>query len=773
MSLAPGTRLGPYEVVAVLGAGGMGEVYRARDTRLGRDVAIKVLPAEFAADPDRLRRFEQEARAASALNHPNILVVHDIGSHEGAPYLVSELLEGESLRDRLRDGALPVRTAVDIAVQMAHGLAAAHEKGIVHRDLKPENVFVTRSGHVKILDFGLAKLADSPLSPAGAAEASTFADGTRAGIVLGTVGYMAPEQARGQAVDHRADIFALGCVLYEMLAGKRAFAGDTAADTLTAILNQDPAPLSGLGSGAPPGLQGIVQRSLEKRPADRFSSAHDLALALNAVAEALLTGQLPVESSGKSIVVLPFDNLSPDPENAFFADGLTEELIADLSKVRTLRVISRTSAMLLRGSKKDVPTIAKELNVRYVLEGSVRRAGNSLRITAQLIDAASDTHVWAEKYNGTLDDVFAIQEKVSRAIVDALKLTLTADERHRLAARMIPNVKAFDLYLEARQEAYQGMTERALDRAVRLTSQALDVVGPNPLLYALLAEIEFIYHDQGIHRDEESLRRGESWARKALELEPETAAAFRALGAIEARRGDMVRAIRDLRRANELQVSGETLCFLAWRCSEVGEMAEARRYVAEAVAVDPLLWFCRWSQAWVALLDGDFEAALRRWQDALGSKSDELIKTYFSAIFSAYAGRMGEACDLFGQIVDTGAPAFSMVAVALRALFRRDTETSVGLLGNDALRDVARPDKEFSWWLAAGCSFAGQTDEALHWLSNSIDLGFVNHHFFSTIDPFLAALRGDTRFEALMERAREKQRAFGVTPSAAAPGRRP
>ena len=374
-----GTALGPYRVLEKLGEGGMGEVYRARDARLGRDVAIKVLPAEFATDPDpsagsgssrarsrddRLRRFEQEARAASALNHPNILVVHDIGSHDGAPYLVEELLEGESLRDRLRAGALPVRTAVDLAVQMAHGLAAAHEKGIVHRDLKPENLFVTRDGHVKILDFGLAKLVERPPGPAGAADASTRADQTRAGMVLGTVGYMAPEQARGQAVDHRADIFALGCVLYEMLSGKRAFAGATAADTLTAILSKDPAPLSGVGVSLPAGLQGIVRRSLEKRPEDRFSSAHDLALALTSVAEGLLTEQPSAGPSDKSVVVLPFENLSPDPENAFFADGLTEELIADLSKVRALRVISRTSAMLLKDSKKDVPTIARELGTQ-------------------------------------------------------------------------------------------------------------------------------------------------------------------------------------------------------------------------------------------------------------------------------------------------------------------------------------------------------------------------------------------------------------------------
>jgi serine/threonine protein kinase len=738
----------------------MGEVYRARDTRLGRDVAIKVLPAEFASDPERLRRFEQEARAVAALNHPNILAVYDVGAQEGAPYLVTELLDGETLRELLAGGLLPLRRGVEVAVQIVKGLAAAHEKGIVHRDLKPANVFITKDGHVKILDFGIAKLA----APKGRAElegAPTVVDATEAGTTLGTVGYMSPEQLRGQPVDHRTDIFSFGCVLYEMLSGKRAFAGETAADTITAVLSKDPAPLSGPTGAAAPGLQGILRRSLEKRPEERFSSAHDLALALNAVAEELLTGRPLSDAPAKSIVVLPFDNLSPDPENAFFADGLTEELIADLSKVRTLRVISRTSAMLLKGSKKDVPTIAREFNVRYVLEGSVRRAGNSLRITAQLIDAAEDAHLWAEKYSGTLDDVFAIQEKVSRSIVDALKLTLTADEKDRLAARMIPDVKAFDCYLRARQESYR-LTESALDHAAQLARQALDIVGPNALLYSLVADIEFFYHDQGIHPDEETLRRAESWASKALALEPESAAGFRARGAIEARRGDMVPAIRDLRRAAELQGDGQTLGFLVWMCAEVGKMAEARRYAAEAVAVDPLLWFSRWSHAWVAVLDGDFEAALTRMRGAVGVGGGEPVQILFLAIFAAYAGRLDEACDLFGQVAEAGASALSTVSAALRALFRQDTDAAAQLLGSQALRDLAKLDKEFSWWLAAACSHAGETEEALHWLANSIDLGLVNHHFFSAIDPFLAALRGDTRFEALMERAREKQRAFGV-----------
>ncbi len=273
-----GTRLGPYEIVSALGAGGMGEVWRARDSRLGRDVAIKVLPAEFAADPARLRRFEQEARAIAALDHPNILAIHDVGTHEGVPYLVEELLEGESLRERLVGGALPFRRAVETSVQIAQGLAAAHEKGIVHRDLKPENVFVTSDGRVKILDFGVAKLAP-PRSAEELAKATTVTGATEAGTLLGTVGYMSPEQLRGQSVDHRSDIFSFGCVLHEMLSGRRVFVRNTGPDTISAVLHEEPAALP---PGVPGSLERIVKRCLEKRPDGRFSSAHDLALALQA-----------------------------------------------------------------------------------------------------------------------------------------------------------------------------------------------------------------------------------------------------------------------------------------------------------------------------------------------------------------------------------------------------------------------------------------------------------------------------------------------------------
>jgi serine/threonine protein kinase/tetratricopeptide (TPR) repeat protein len=725
--------IGPYEILSLIGAGGMGEVWKARDTRLGRIVAIKKVKEQHS------ERFKQEARTIAALNHPYICQLFDIGPD----YLVLEYVEGKPL-----SSPLPEKDAVRLAIQIATALEAAHKKGVIHRDLKPANIMVTEEGSVKLLDFGLAKLYEQDAATSQSPTADFPA--TQAGAVLGTVAYMSPEQAQGQPVDERSDIFSFGLVLYEMLSGSRAFTGDSNYAVMDAIVKRDPPDLQ-----ASPPLETTVRRCLEKKPSVRYQTMSEVKAALESIAEG--KAKVNAAETQLSIVVLPFENLSPDPENTFFADGLTEELIADLSQVRTLRVISRTSAMLLKGSKKDVPTIARDLKVRYVLEGSVRRAGNSLRITAQLIDAANDAHLWAEKYGGTLEDIFGIQERVSGSIVNALRVTLTAEEKQRLAARSIPDAGAFDLYLRAHQEAYKG-TESALGQASRLTWQALEITGPNAFLFSLLAEIEFLYHDMGIHRDEESLRSGESWAKRALELDHRNAAAFRALGAIEARRGDMAHALRDLRRARELQVTGETLCFLAWRCSEVGSMAEARRYSAEAVSVDPLLWACRWSHSWVALLDGDFETALKRWQDPVDLKVEAPLKAFFLAIFLLYAGHMDEACDSFGRVADTDAPAMSLISSLLRALFRRDTAAAAPLLSSQALTEIAMQDKEFSWWLAAGCNYCGRTDEALRWLANSIKLGFLNHVFFSTIDPYLGSLRSDARFAGLMESAREKRR---------------
>src|SRR5262245_17237858 len=402
MALKSGTRLGPYEVMEAIGAGSMGEVYRARDTRLGREIAVKVLPEAISQDRDRLRRFEHEARAAAALSHPNVLVVYDVGSHDGAPYVVMELLEGETLAARLKRSRLPVEKAVEITVQVASGLSATHIRGVIHRDLKPSNIFLTRDGHAKILDFGIAKTTlPGALNP----EAETRI--TESGLVIGTIGYMSPEQVRGTAADARSDIFSLGAILYEMLVGQRAFVGRSGADTLCAIIEGEPPALASLGVNAPPALVRILSRCRRNAPVQRFQSAADLRFALEA---ATGTGEGASAPREKSIAVLPFANMSATSDQEYFSDGLAEELINALAQLSGLRVVSRSSSFRFRGRDLDVREIGQQLNVDTILEGSVRRAGNRLRVTVQLISVVDGYHLWSERYDRELSDVFVIQD---------------------------------------------------------------------------------------------------------------------------------------------------------------------------------------------------------------------------------------------------------------------------------------------------------------------------------------------------------------------------
>jgi len=367
--LTPGSRLGPYEIVAPLGAGGMGEVYRARDTRLERDVAVKVLPESIQGDPEALARFEREAKLVAALSHPNILAIHDVGKDAGVSYAVTELLEGETLRDRLNSGTVSLRKAISYAREVASGLAAAHGRGIVHRDLKPENVFVRSDGHVKILDFGLARR-DALGEAEGAAEAPTVAR-TKPGTILGTVGYMSPEQVRGETADSRTDIFSFGAILYELAYGERAFKAESDVETMTAILREEPPALRRRG-GVPNEIARVIARCLEKKPEERFQSASDLAFVLQIFEHAEAAEPAEVkppasaartpsaarsmisDSSRASIAVLPFRNLSADIENEYFTDGITEEIINALSKIEALRVASRISAFAFKGKDQDV-----------------------------------------------------------------------------------------------------------------------------------------------------------------------------------------------------------------------------------------------------------------------------------------------------------------------------------------------------------------------------------------------------------------------------------
>ncbi len=505
MTLSPGTRLGPYEILAQLGAGGMGEVYRARDSRLGRDVALKVVKPLLATDPDRLSRFEKEARAAAHLDHPNILVVHDVGTYGDIPFIVSELLQGESLREKL-DAPLSPKKAVDYTIQIAHGLAAAHEKGIVHRDIKPENVFVTKDGRVKILDFGIAKLLPST-EAAGVDTATLTATATQPGTAIGTVAYMSPEQVRGQPVDARSDLFSLGVVLYEMLSGKRPFLRDTPAEIMTAILREEPPDLTETNRGVPAALEKVVRHCLEKETVSRFHSARDVVFALEALPEvssalpvtpmsptgvwlhrhrrsltgaALLLVALAVTGiflwpvfhrSGaggiKRVAVLPFENQGV-AEDGYFADGMTDEVRSKLTGLHGLAVTASASANQYRATTKPPEQIAKELGVGYLLMAKVQRqrAGQAsrIRVTPELVEVGSGgapTARWQEAFDADLSDVFRVQGEIATKVAESLEVVLTGIERSLLEARPTSNLAAYDAYLKGKESTRTGYGRRA------------------------------------------------------------------------------------------------------------------------------------------------------------------------------------------------------------------------------------------------------------------------------------------------------------------------
>jgi non-specific serine/threonine protein kinase len=477
-----GTTVSHYSILDKLGEGGMGVVYKAKDTTLDRFVAVKFLPHHLSDSPDNKARFLQEARATAALNHPNILNVFEIIDEGGTLALVMELLEGQTLKaylTNLKTGpGVPVTQALGWIELVARGLKAAHEKNIIHRDIKPHNIMLTSDGQLKIMDFGLAKLRNS-------------ASITKTGTSLGTLAYMAPEQAQGLPADHRSDIWSLGVVAYEMLTGELPFKAEHEAGITYLIVNETPTPVSALDLKIPHRVDALVARMMEKDPAKRFASIDEILRAIDAVRAE--NESATAAAKMKAIAVLPFDNISPEKESEYFCDGLMGELIANLSRLKDVRVVSRTSSMQYKGTKKDIKTIGRELDARYIIEGNVRKFQDNLRITAQLIDVETDAQLWAETFKGTIADVFDIQEQVSRQIVDALMVKLTPTEQVVLTKRATVNPEAFDCYLRARDFLYRR-TKNSLQFAIQLFTKALELDTRYAAAYAGLGEAYATLH---------------------------------------------------------------------------------------------------------------------------------------------------------------------------------------------------------------------------------------------------------------------------------------
>ena len=735
---------GKYKIIEQIGEGGMGVVYKAKDTRLERTVALKFLPPELTRDKEAKQRFLQEARAAAALDHPNICTVYEVDETDGQTFISMSYIQGQNLKDKLKEGPLDIDKAKNTALQVAEGLKEAHEKGIIHRDIKPANIMLTEKGRAKITDFGLAKLTGG-------------VDLTKTSTVMGTAAYMSPEQARGDKVDHRTDIWSLGAMFYEMLSGKTPFQRDHEQALIFAVINDKPTPLSLLRSDIPSHIENVIEKAMAKKADQRYQKVSDFI-------QDLMQSQVDSPSkSEKSIIVLPFENISPDPDQEYFSDGLTEEIITDLSHIHDLLVISRCSAMTFKGSKKKIKDIAGEVNVRYVLEGSVRKAGNNLRITAQLIDASSDAHLWADKYSGTLDDIFDIQEKVSRAIAAALKMKLTQEEDCKITENPIPNVYAYECFLKARHELWKW-TPEGLNKSLEYLQKGLEAAGENAVLLAGMGYVYFQYCNTGIQTDEETARKAEEYTERALVLDPESPNGHIVLGLLKGWSGDPKAGIEHFKHALAVEPNNfDALVWLPCFYAFMGKKDWAMPYLERLMQVEPHHPMTHFTYAKVHNMDGQFGAALEHLRQAVTVFPDDHLLRWIFVQTLFYNRLDDKAIEVIGRLrKDAPDDVLAAVAWASALGIQGKTKEAASILSEDTIESLARNDLGVSFFVGEAYAAAGEKEKAMDWLENAVAVGFKNYPFLNEHNPLLADLRGTERFHTLMKRVKKEWEIFKV-----------
>jgi len=702
-----GSHVGPYVLESPIGSGGMGEVWKARDSRLGRIVAIKRLKEPHG------ERFEQEARAVAALNHPNICQIFDVGPD----YLVLEYIDGKPLK-----GPLPVQDALRLAIQIAGALDAAHRKGVVHRDLKPGNIMVTAEGAAKLLDFGLAKSV--------AVEGATR---TIEGAISGTPAYMAPEQIEGKPCDARSDVFSFGAVLYEMLAGTRAF------DGMASVLRDDPKP--------PPALESLVLRCLAKQPGQRFQTIAEVKAALE------LAIARPVEKT-PSIAVLPFANMSRDADDEYFSDGLAEEIINALTQIAGLKVIARTSAFAFKGKNEDVRRIAEALGVSNVLEGSVRRAGNRLRVTAQLIHAADGTHLWSQRYDREMTDVFAIQDEISGAIADQLKVHLTGGKRQTT------NIEAYEAFLEGRHHWY-NLSPEGVTKGLECYEKAIALDPGYAPAYAGVSEYYLSLAVLGMAAPADVIPKMEAAARRALELDATLADAHSMLANVSAFLYRWDDAKRHYLRALELSSSSVHIRhpYIAWYLESHGFLEEALREADLGLGRDPLSPLLRRTKGRTLLLLRRYDEAAEWYQRALDVNPREMFAALGLALARARQNQFGQAIAIAEQVIQaTGRWAWTLYALGSVHAMAGHTDEAHHLL--DELRQLAQTRYVPASLVAMLHAQLGEEDSAFECASEALEQGdpllilyWKNHLGFDS-------LRADPRYLMVLQKMNLAQNAL-------------
>src|SRR5882724_388286 len=746
--LSSNSILSHYRVVSKLGEGGMGEVFLAEDTRLRRRVALKVLPENIAADADRLLRFEREAFAASALNHPNILTIFEFGAVGNTHFLVSEFVDGVSLRQRLNGDTVTLSETLEIALQIASALQAAHEAGIIHRDIKPDNLMLRADGYVKVLDFGLAKLSEPGAVATGSVsdpEAQTRKHlQTQAGIIMGTVAYMSPEQARGLAVDKRTDIWSLGCVLYEMLSRQQPFDGETITDTLANIIHREPVSIVSLRRDVNAELERIINRTLSKNRDERYQTANELLadlkqlqkrLEFEAELERSSAPNLDTEArtqvirsattqesgTGNSIAVLPFSNLSADPDNEYFCDGLAEELLNALAKIDHLKVAARTSAFSFKGKSTNVSEIGRKLSVKTVLEGSVRRSGSRLRITVQLVNAADGYHLWSERYDRELQDIFDVQDEITLAIIDVLKVKLFGDEKAALLKRYTDNTEAYQLYLQGRY-CYNKYTPDYFQKGIEYFEQAIEL---EPEYAPAYAGLGFCYGSLfyfGSVAPHQIVPKWRALIDKSLEIDDRLGDAYLSRASIEFYYNwDFAQAELDYQRAIELNPNSPDA---HWRyghfLANCGRFDEAIEQGERAIALDPLSLVVQFFMSRIYLLaqrvDHGFEQ-LRKMQAIEPNFAGGL--TQLGGLYLV-TGKYDEAIEAYEKSRSLGhfvVPVLSYLGAAYGLAGKRDDAYKI----LDQLFEMKQSQYVSPFGIARVYCGLGENDKAFEWFERAFE----------------------------------------------------
>ena len=727
-----GKTVSHYKILEKIGEGGMGVVYKAEDTKLKRIVALKFLPPELMRDKDAKERFIREAQAAAALDHPNICMVHEIDEAKGQTFISMSFIEGQSLKERIAAGPMRVEDAVDTAIQISEGLKEAHEKGIVHRDIKPGNVMLTEKSKAKITDFGLAKL-------------EWGANLTKTATIMGTVAYMSPEQARGDKVDHRTDIWSLGCVLYEMLTEKCPFKSTHDQAAIYSILKEKPVPMTEIRRDIPQKLEQVVEKCIEKDMRKRYK---DMSALLDDLKSIVMKPKLPV-SEKPSIAVLPFVNMSADPENEYFSDGLSEDLISALTKITDLHVVARTSSFAFKGEKVDIREIGQKLNVDNLLEGSVRKVGNRVRITAQLIKVKDGYHLWSERYDRNMEDVFAIQDEITEKIMEKLMIALDVLEKAPQEHRPV-NLEAYDLYLKGRY----CLNMFSMERALAYYNHAIEKDPDYALAYASVAEVYTLFSTGfDILPSKDAMPKARKAAQKALELDPNLAEAYVSLGLValsydwdrEATKQYFHQAIE----LNPNSASAHQWIEFYWTYMEA-DPDTAIAHLERAQELDPLNFLIKVRLGFMSIFKRDYDHALDQFKALLNFEPNFAMLYLSFATAYALKGMYDEALSCGKKMMEFGPPVVAYVGNLgwLYALAGKKEKA------HELLNDLEERSKKgyvASFWTAAIYLGLEETDKAFEWFERAYKDRDSNMIYF-TVPPIFDPIRSDPRYQQLLEK---------------------